>query len=72
MDGGRSSPTRPTNKKSNLVKSGFRGKAELKWLGDNNRCYHCTEKGHRSSDCVKKSSGVPASNMPDLYSGAGS
>ena len=47
MDVGRSSPARPTNKKSSLLKSGFCGKAELKWLGDNNRCYHCTEKGHR-------------------------
>ena len=71
MDVCRSSPARPANKKSN-VKSGFRGKAELKWLGDNGRCYHCTEKGHRSSECAKKSSGVPASSMPSSYSTAGS
>ncbi|DBA75035.1 TPA: hypothetical protein ACH3X1_010372 [Trebouxia sp. C0004] len=71
MDVGRSSHARPANKKSN-VKSGFRGKAELKWLGDNGRCYHCTEKGHRSSEFAKKSNGVPASSMPSSYSSAGS
>jgi len=71
MDVGRSPTAKTANKK--LVKSpGLRGKAELRWLGENNRCYHCTEKGHRSSDCVKKSSGVPASSMPDLYSSADS
>ncbi|DBA83835.1 TPA: hypothetical protein ACH3X1_006352 [Trebouxia sp. C0004] len=70
-DVGRSSPARPTNKKSNLVKSGFRGKAEFKWLGDISRCYHCTEKGHRSSECKKKAGGVPASSMPTSYSSAG-
>ncbi|KAL0052641.1 hypothetical protein WJX82_005111 [Trebouxia sp. C0006] len=60
MEVGRSSPARPANKKSN-VKSGFLGKAELKWLGNSIRYYHLTEKGHRSSECAKKTSGVPAS-----------
>ncbi|KAL0052642.1 hypothetical protein WJX82_005111 [Trebouxia sp. C0006] len=46
MEVGRSSPARPANKKSN-VKSGFLGKAELKWLGNSIRYYHLTEKGHR-------------------------
>lgn len=70
MEVGRSSPARPANKKSN-VKSGFLGKAELKWLGNSIRHYHWTEKGHRSSECAKKTSGVPASGMPASYSSAG-
>lgn len=65
------SSVKTATKKSPPSRPGrFRSKLEMAWLGQNNKCLHCTEAGHKSSDWPRKAASKPASAMPAAYKAA--